>query len=134
MKGESLPALDGITVLIVDDDGDTRALLRTMLEGCGATVRAAGSAREALSAISSATPDVLICDIGMPGQDGYELIRQVRQLPGTPRGPIPAVALTAYARREDAGRAIEAGYQLHLAKPVDPLALAQVVAALSAGG
>jgi PAS domain S-box-containing protein len=134
VEGEPLAALDGITVLIVDDDGDTRALLRAMLEGSGAVVSTAASTREALSAISLAKPDVLICDIGMPGQDGYELIRQVRQLPEKQHGSIPAVALTAYARREDVGRAIQAGYQVHLAKPVDPQGLARVVAALGRRG
>jgi PAS domain S-box-containing protein len=134
VQGESLATLEGIAVLIVDDDGDTRALLRAMLERSGATVRTAGSARAALSAISSAKPDVLICDIGMPGEDGYELIRQVRELPGTHHGSIPAVALTAYARREDVGRAIEAGYQVHLSKPVDPQALARVVFTLAGRG
>jgi hypothetical protein len=134
VQGESLPDLVGITVLIVDDDGDTRALLRAMLESRGATVSTARSAPEALSVIASAKPDILICDIGMPGEDGYDLIRQVRELPGARHASIPAVALTAYARREDVGRAIEAGYQVHLAKPVDPQALARVLFALGGKG
>jgi PAS domain S-box-containing protein len=134
LEGESLPDLVGITVLIVDDDGDTRALLRAMLESRGATVSTARSAPEALSVIASAKPDILICDIGMPGEDGYDLIRQVRELPGARHASIPAVALTAYARREDVGRAIEAGYQVHLAKPVDPQALARVLFALGGKG
>jgi PAS domain S-box-containing protein len=134
VEGESLPELGGISVLIVDDDGDTRELLRAMLERSGAIVSTVRSAREAVSAIASRKPDVLVCDIGMPGEDGYELIRQVRELPAAERGSIPAVALTAYARREDVGRAIEAGYQVHLAKPVDPQALARVVFALGGKG
>lgn len=134
VEGEFPPALEGLRVVVVDDDADTRALLQAMLERGGATVSTAGSAREALATISAAEPDVLVCDIGMPGEDGYELIRQVRQRPREQHGSIPAVALTAYARREDVGRALKAGYQVHLAKPVDPQALARVVAALGRRG
>jgi CheY-like chemotaxis protein len=82
---------------------------QAVLERCGARVTAAASASEALAAIGAATPHVLVCDIGMPNEDGYELIRRIRRLPKEQGGTLPAVALTAYARREDVGRALEAG-------------------------
>lgn len=124
-------SLSGLRVLIVDDELDARTLLMAMLERCGAEVVAVGSAREGLDAIESWRPDVLVADIGMPVEDGYGLIRNVRALPKERGGQTPALALTAYARTEDRVRAISEGYQLHLAKPVDRVELATVVASLA---
>jgi len=119
--------LDGLRVLVVDDEPDARELLKVGLGQCGAQVTAASSAREALEALARVSPDVLISDIGMPGEDGYELIRRVRALPAGEGGEVPAVALTAYARIEDRMRALRAGYQMHVAKPVE---LAELVAVM----
>jgi len=124
-------SLDGLRVLIVDDEIDARMLLSAMLERCGADVIDVSSAREGLETIQSWRPDVLVADIGMPIEDGYALIRKVRALPNEQGGQTPALALTAYARTEDRVRAISEGYQLHLAKPVDRVELATVVASLA---
>ena len=124
-------SLHGLRVLIVDDEIDARALLTAMLERCGAEVHAAGSAGEGLESIERWRPDVLVADIGMPIEDGYGLIKKVRALPKERGGQTPALALTAYARTEDRVRAISEGYQLHLAKPVDRVELATVVASLA---
>ena len=124
-------SLNGLRVLIVDDELDARTLLTAMLERCGAEVLAAGSAGEGLQTIERWRPDVLVADIGMPIEDGYGLIRKVRSLPKERGGQTPALALTAYARTEDRVRAISEGYQLHLAKPVDRVELATVVASLA---
>ncbi len=110
--------LDGIRVLVVDDHVDTREMLDEALTVSGAKVIGAQSADRALSYLREQSVDVLVSDIGMPDVDGYALIRRVRELPG-PAGRIPAIALTAYARPEDRDRIIEAGYQIHLAKPID---------------
>jgi PAS domain S-box-containing protein len=120
--------LDGLKVLVVDDEEDTRELLAFGLSSCGARVSSAASADAALKALAEELPEVLISDIGMPGADGYELIRRVRSLPAGRGGETPAVALTAYARTEDRQRALKAGYQLHVAKPV---AMDELVAAVS---
>ncbi len=125
------PALDGLRVLIVDDEAGAREVLTAMLERCGAEVRSAASAGEALEAIEEQRPGVLVFDIGMPGEDGYWLIRRVRALPAERGGGTPAVALTAYARTEDRVRALTAGYQVHLAKPVEPAELIAAVASLA---
>ena len=123
-------SLDGLRIIVVDDEFDARTLLTTMLERCGAEVIAVGSAREGLESIESWKPDVLIADIGMPVEDGYGLIKRLRALPKERGGQTPAVALTAYARTEDRVRALSEGYQVHLAKPVDRYELAAVVASL----
>ncbi len=123
-------SLDGLRVLVVDDEFDARSLLTAMLERCGAQVIAVGSAREGIDSVESWKPDVLIADIGMPVEDGYGLIRRVRALPKEHGGQTPALALTAYARTEDRVRALSEGYQVHLAKPVDRAELAAVVAGL----
>jgi PAS domain S-box-containing protein len=123
-------SLDGLRVLVVDDEFDARTLLTAMLERCGAQVIAVGSAREGIDSIGSWKPDVLIADIGMPVEDGYGLIKRVRALPKEHGGQTPALALTAYARTEDRVRALSEGYQVHLAKPVDRSELAAVVASL----
>ncbi len=130
-SGERQISLGGLRVLIVDDEIDARGLLSAMLERCGAEVLAVPSSSEGLQAIESWRPDVLVADIGMPVEDGYGLIRKVRALPRERGGQTPALALTAYARTEDRVRAISEGYQLHLAKPVDRIELATVVASLA---
>jgi K+-sensing histidine kinase KdpD/CheY-like chemotaxis protein len=122
--------LESLTVLVVDDDEDARQLVQAVLEECGSRVTAVDSVESALDVLSRAATEVLISDIGMPGQDGYDLIRRVRALPGA-IARIPAAALTAYAREEDRRRALEAGYTMHLAKPVEPAELVAVVAGLS---
>jgi PAS domain S-box-containing protein len=126
-----LPAgLRGRRVLIVDDDADTRVVVATALEQCGAEVRMASSAREAMAMFEQEVPDVLVSDIGMPGASGYDLMRQVRGLSPEKGGEVPAAALTAYARAEDRRRALAAGFMSHVPKPVDPAELCAVVAAL----
>jgi len=127
------PRLDGLRVLVVDDEADTRALLIYALEASGAEVVAAASADEAISALTkSLIPmDVLISDIGMPDEDGYTLLRRVRALEKEQGGRIPAVALTAYARTEDRRAALLAGFQFHIAKPVEPAELIAVIANLA---
>jgi PAS domain S-box-containing protein len=127
---DSPERLEGLRVLLVDDEVDTRELFRVALGRCGAEVLTAGSARDALDAIEESRPDLLISDIGMPGEDGYELIRRVRALPAERGGKIPAIALTAYARTEDRLRALRAGYQMHISKPVELAELVAVIASL----
>ena len=123
--------LDGIRVLVVDDDEDSRDLLEHALTQHGAAVVTAGSAAEAVAAIERAVPDVVVSDIEMPGEDGYALIRRIRGLPPTRGGLVPAAALTAYARSEDRVTALKMGFQIHMAKPVDPVELAVVVSSLA---
>ena len=123
--------LKGVAVLVVDDEPDARDVVRRLLEQCGAAVRTAGSAAEALLRLQARVPTVLVSDIGMPGEDGYALIRQVRALPPAQGGRVHALALTAYARAADRMRALEAGFQMHLSKPVEPAELVVTVAALA---
>jgi CheY-like chemotaxis protein len=125
--------LTGLSVVVVDDEPDARALVARVLHECGAKVAAAASAEEALELIESDKPDVLVSDIGMPGEDGYALIRSVRALAPDEGGRIPAIALTAYAREEDRVRAIVAGFQHHLTKPIEPEELIAVVASAVRG-
>ena len=128
---EPIPRLDGIHVLAVDDEPDSLDLLRTVLEAAGARVATARSGPEALDAVRRAEPcDVLIADIGMPGMDGLQLIRAVRQL-HEPARNIPAAALTAYARSHDRITSLASGFQMHLVKPIDPLELVVAVATLT---
>jgi len=123
------PTLAGLHVLVVEDEADARELVQRVLEERGARITTAASAREALRAYEKCRPDVIVSDIGMPGQDGYEFIRKVRVIEA-PLGLItPAAALSALARSEDRRRALLAGYQTHVAKPVDPLQV--VIAALT---
>jgi CheY-like chemotaxis protein len=124
-------SLDGIRVIAVDDEPDTRNLLGELLRQWGAEVRTAGSAREAMELLGENPPDVLVSDIGLPDEDGYALIRQVRALAPEAGGGIPAVALTAYATADDRARSLAAGFQLHLAKPIDPEALRVSVSRLA---
>ena len=123
--------IDGLRVLVVDDEPDTRELLRQGLEYCGATVRVAGSADEALSALGNEVPDILISDIGMPGVDGYDLIRKIRTLQTDQSRRVAAIALTAYTRVEDRLSALRAGYDMHVPKPVELTELCAVAASLT---
>ena len=124
-------ALEGLRVMVVDDEADARELLREMLEQYGAEVKTSSSSGEALEMLKQYKPDVLVSDIGMPGEDGYELIKKVRALEPERGGRVPAVALTAYARAEDRIRALTAGYNMHVPKPVEPTELLIVIARLS---
>ncbi|HSU69123.1 MAG TPA: ATP-binding protein [Tepidisphaeraceae bacterium] len=123
--------LEGVNVLVVDDEPDARDLIRRLLEGSHATVVTASSAAEALEVFRRSPPSVLVSDIGMPHEDGYALIRAVRALDPAQGGQTPAVALTAYARSEDRVRALHHGFQMHVAKPVEPTELLTVIAALA---
>ena len=125
------PSLEGLKVLVVDDEPDARLLVARILSDGRAQVVATASAEEALSALERERPHVLVSDIGMPDIDGYELLRRVRALGGGNGGAVPAVALTAFARPEDRLRALHAGYQMHVAKPVEPAELVAVVASLA---
>jgi len=122
--------LDGLRVLVVDDDADALVLAATILNRAGALPIACHSASEALEEIRRSAPDVLISDIEMPGEDGYALIRKVRALERASGGGLPAIALTAYGRREDRVRTISAGYNMHVPKPVAPAELTTLVASL----
>lgn len=137
--GEKQPApppmppspLAGLRVLVVEDDADTSELIATVLEGHDAKVTAVSSVREALAEIERSRPDVLVSDIGMPGEDGYSLIRKLRAMEAGQGWRIPAAALTAYAKAEDRTRALSAGFQMHISKPVEPAQLAAAVATLA---
>jgi signal transduction histidine kinase/CheY-like chemotaxis protein len=124
-------ALKKVKVLVIDDEPDGRVVVKRMLEGCEATVITAASATEGLKLARQVRPDVLVCDIGMPGEDGYQLIRNVRRLGPEAGGDVPAVALTALARSEDRRRAITAGFDMHVAKPVEAGELVAVIARLA---
>ncbi|HEX8144609.1 MAG TPA: PAS domain S-box protein [Pyrinomonadaceae bacterium] len=125
------PSLDDVRILIVDDEEDARIILTLIVERCGASVRAVRSAREALAALREFKPHILVSDIGMPDEDGYTLIKKVRALKPEEGGKIPAIALTAYAREEDRMRALLAGFQVHIPKPVNPAELIAVVGGLT---
>jgi PAS domain S-box-containing protein len=122
--------LNGLKVLVVDDEADTRELLKFGISQCGALVTTASSAKDALEMLDQERPEILISDIGMPDEDGYELIRKVRALPVEKGGAIPAIALTAYARTEDRMRVLRAGYQMHVPKPVEFAELIAIIASL----
>ena len=123
--------LDGVTVLVVDDEPDARGLVKRLLQDRKARVLTAGRAAEALTILQNERPDVLVSDIGMPEEDGYALIRRVRALDPQSGGLTPAVALTAYARSEDRMKAILAGFQMHVSKPVEAAELLTMVASLA---
>lgn len=131
LPSEKPPTLEGLRVLIVDDEPDTLAMLRVMVGDFQAEVKCCSSAAEALRVLDDWKPNVLISDIEMPDEDGYQLIRKIRDRDPEDGGNIPAVALTAYARSEDRMRALSAGYQMHLAKPFEPAELAVVIASLA---
>jgi signal transduction histidine kinase len=126
--------LRGLCVLVVEDEEDTRELLSTALEQCGALVTAVSSAAAALAHFDLMLPDVLVSDLAMPGEDGYTLIRQVRARDAARGGNVPAAALTAYARAEDRVRALASGFHVHLPKPIDPTDLVTMVATLAGRG
>ncbi len=123
--------LQGLKILVVDDEQDARDLIKRMLEGCNASVITAGSAAEAMPILQSQKPDVLVSDIGMPEIDGYEFLKQVRSMPPEEGGKTPAIALTAFARSEDRTRALMAGYQVHVSKPVEASELLATVASVA---
>ncbi|WP_026732099.1 hybrid sensor histidine kinase/response regulator [Fischerella sp. PCC 9605] len=122
--------LSDLQVLVVDDDADTRDYVCTVLQECGAKVTAVASVRLALLALEQSQPDVLISDISMPEEDGYTLIRQLRNLEAEKGGHLPAIALTAYARPQDCQQALESGFQMYVSKPVEPTQLINSVAKL----
>ena len=122
--------LGGLRVLLVDDEPDAREALMGILQFHGAVVRAAASAADAIAALQLEEFDVLLADIGMPGADGYDLIRYVRRLEARSASRVPAAAVTAFSSDADRRRALDAGYQVHLSKPVDPAALVATVAVL----
>src|SRR5689334_8346820 len=128
---DGLPSLQGLKVLVVDDEADTRDLIKEVLKECGSEVITSRSAAEALVALEQHKPDILISDLGMPDEDGYSLISKIRALPSERGGQIPAAALTAYARTEDRMRVLRSGFQFHLPKPVDSAELVTVVASLA---
>jgi CheY-like chemotaxis protein len=113
----------------VDDQEDTLSLFAFALESAGANVRTATCAAEAIKEATERPPDVLVSDLGLPGTDGCDLLRQLREM-GRDRKQFPAIAVSAYARREDRAKAVAAGFQLHLAKPLDPAALVEVLATI----
>jgi CheY-like chemotaxis protein len=123
--------LDGLAVLVVDDDPDTLGAVAALLESHGATVYTAGSAADALAVMVSVRPNVLLADIAMPEQDGYALLAKVREMERSGAPWTPAAALTAYASAEDRARALIAGYQVHIPKPFKPFELVTVVAHLA---
>lgn len=130
-RTETLPTLTNLQLLVVDDDDDTREFLIALLEDEGAMVRSAASVAGALAALESYWPDLLLSDIGMPEADGYELIARVREMEVIRGGKMPAIALTAYAREEERQQALEAGFQMHLSKPVDINKLIAAIANLT---
>lgn len=133
VKVDNLCALDGFQVLVVDDNSDTRELIGFVLQQSGAQVTSVSSVGEALEALVGLRPDVLVSDIGMPDEDGYSLIRKVRAQEAFGGENIPAIALTAFARDEERRLALEAGFQVHLSKPIEPDELVTVVANLVKG-
>ena len=130
---EGSSRLAGVRILVVDDEEDAREAMVVLLQQAGATVAAAGSAGEALESLRARTPDLLLSDIAMPGEDGYALIKQVRALPDDRGGRVAAAALTAYATLEDRRKALQAGYNDHIPKPVDPSRLISAVSTLVRG-
>ena len=129
--GLELDRLQGLHVLIVEDDTDSRNVLALLLEKLGALVEAVPSAKEAMARVVNRRPDVIVSDIGMPEEDGYSLIRRLRQMPADQEKKLPAIALTAYARKQDADAAINAGYDRHLPKPVAPAELIRAIKSIT---
>ena len=124
-------SLAGVAVLVIDDHPEARHLLALMLEWYGADVTTAGSVPEALDALERVRPTVLVSDIGMPDEDGYDLVRKVRQLPPERGGLTPAIAMTAYGAEHDRARALRAGFQAHLPKPIAWDHLVELIAELA---
>jgi signal transduction histidine kinase/ActR/RegA family two-component response regulator len=126
-----LPRLDGLRILVVDDNADGRTLTSMVLTQAGASVNAAASVREAFQMLEAERPDVVVSDIGLPDEDGYRLIRRIREHDAEHEGVLPAVALTGYARAEDRARILAAGFQAHVPKPVDPVELTAAIATIT---
>ena len=124
-------SLKGVSILVVEDDNDTRELLRVLLQGDGGIVRAVPSVQEALSAYDRSRPDVIVADIGMPEYNGYTLIGRVRARDREHRTMTPAIALTAYATSIDRDTVLSAGFQVHMPKPFEPDKLISVIADLT---
>lgn len=125
------PSLKGMRVLVVDDEADAREVTSVILERCGAEVKLAASASQAFDLLVREMPDVLVADIEMPGEDGYSLLRRIRNLPSEKGGQTPAVALTAYAGAQDRAKLLNAGFHRHVPKPIQPMELISVVAILA---
>jgi CheY-like chemotaxis protein/two-component sensor histidine kinase len=130
-KAPSLQRLDGLHVLIVEDNADGREVMTMMLEQAGARVTAVGSVKEALEAVESLRPDALVSDIGLPDEDGYALIRRIRSREAERGGFLPAVAMTGFVRTEDRARVLAAGFQVHVPKPINPVELTAAIAAVA---
>jgi signal transduction histidine kinase/CheY-like chemotaxis protein len=130
VRPDRAPNLEGVRILAVDDDPDAREIIERAFERCKATVMTAGSASEAMDLLAKNDFNALLIDIAMPGEDGYALIRKVRALPSPQKASVPAAALTAYAREDQRRAALEAGFQLHIAKPIDPSQLVWSIAKL----
>jgi len=122
--------LDGLRIMVVDDEADSRDVLSAVLTRCGAEVKCCESTAEALKLFRAWKPDLLVSDIGMPVEDGYMLIEKLRKLRIKAAREIPAVALTAYATKEDKARALASGFQIHVPKPIEPAALIRSIANL----
>jgi CheY-like chemotaxis protein len=134
LNGDSLPSglarvLEGLRILVVDDKVDSRDLVSAILTRCGSEVNCCESATEAIKAIQDWKPDLLVSDIGMPNEDGYSLIKKMRKLKSKRARQTPAVALTAYVTHEDRERALAAGFQMHVPKPIEPTALIMSIVA-----
>jgi CheY-like chemotaxis protein len=127
-------ALLGTHVLVVDDDGDARDLLKTVLEYCGALVTVVGSASEALQVLDRVMPDIVVSDIAMPDHDGYWLVREVRALARDNGRVLPMIAITAHGEQHGPERTLSAGFQLHLGKPLDPWELCRAISSLTRRG
>jgi CheY-like chemotaxis protein len=131
----TLPAkLDSLRILVVDDMQETRDGFALMLASAGANVRTASSAADGFAALTEFKPDVLLCDLAMPGEDGYSLIRRIRKLGPRKGGHIPAIALTAFASADNIHQALEASFNMHIAKPVDMISLTHAIAGLAKRG
>ena len=134
LQSRAMTSLDRVRVLLIDDDKDARELSLAVLEQCGARVKAVSSSAEAIASLldtpRALMPHVIVSDLGMPAQDGYQLIRQIRAI-DSELGRIPAVAVTGYATADDVQRALTAGFQLHISKPMDPAAFVAAVADLA---
>jgi CheY-like chemotaxis protein len=123
--------LDRLRVLVVDDDSESLALTQTILDGAGADVRTCQSAAAALELLTDWRPDAIVADLEMPGEDGYSLIRTIRALPAGEGVSTPAIALTAYGGPQDRARALAAGFNMHVPKPVDPGEITAIVAGIA---
>ena len=122
--------LEGVRILVVDDESDSRELIKAILTGCGGEVNCCESVAQAIKAIRDWKPDLLVSDIGMPNEDGYSLIKKVRSLRSKRAKQLPAIALTAYATKEDKARALSVGFQIHIAKPIEPETLVMSIASV----